>query len=290
MDLLIAFLMGAVCGVTGFLPVSSFGHMLLIEKLAGSSYPPLLLHAFSKLGVLIAAASVMRKDLLRIALETAGLAGDGWRNLMMSLKGGPARTGRAYKKMLGTAYRRLAVMVLCAAVSSVPVSFVLHPVAVTMANSLLYTGIGMMLTGIILLVTGMVPPRGLSPKDIPVWKSVLSGAGQGFAALPGLSFVGITMSAGVFCGYSRRTALRVTWMMFALPALFRLAGEIRFCAASGAFTSDAAAGSAACFAGSLLFGLFFAKKMIHFVREADFTGFAVYSLAAGGAAVLLNFL
>ena len=65
MNILNAFILGFAQGLTEFLPVSSSGHLLLLEKL-GIGEPSLLFNVLLHLGSLLAVLIIFRKPLWQL--------------------------------------------------------------------------------------------------------------------------------------------------------------------------------------------------------------------------------
>ena len=62
MTLLQALLLGAVQGLTEFLPVSSSGHLVIFQHLLGISEPPLTFDVLVHIGTLVAVFIAFRDD------------------------------------------------------------------------------------------------------------------------------------------------------------------------------------------------------------------------------------
>ena len=290
MDLLIALLLGAMSGVIGFLPVSSSGHMVILEKLTGVTYPRFLFHSSVHGGLIIAVLVTMRRDVTRligeILLMLRGLTGRAARLVPSRRKKKSPDSKRPQK----TNYRRLLLLLAVSCVPTAVLGLLLQKAAESMSGSVLYTGIGLMLTGIVLFVTDMVPEGNCPLKDLPLWKMVCAGAAQGVAVLPGLSRSALTITAGIFAGLSKKTAVRISYLMFILPGAIAFFYEIKRGISEGAFAGNVPYICAAGFLGAAISGGFMMKRMVRLVIARPFRTFAVYCIAAGVAALIISFI
>jgi len=66
LDIISAIVLGAVQGLTEFLPVSSSGHLVLLQKIFGITEPALLFDTLLHAGTLLAVFVVLRRDILAI--------------------------------------------------------------------------------------------------------------------------------------------------------------------------------------------------------------------------------
>jgi undecaprenyl-diphosphatase len=85
-------------------------------------------------------------------------------------------------------------------------------------SSLAVVGISLMITGGILLATRWVHQKKDSVSDFSIKKALLIGIIQGLAVMPGISRSGSTISAGLFLGVNRETAIRYSFLL-SIPAI-----------------------------------------------------------------------
>ncbi|MBR5906330.1 MAG: undecaprenyl-diphosphate phosphatase [Bacteroidales bacterium] len=119
---------------------------------------------------------------------------------------------------------------------------------------------------------------------ISFWQAFVVGIGQAFAAIPGLSRSGTTISTGLICGVKRSEMAQFSFLMVLVPIL----GETFLDVVGG----DMAASSigflplALGFISAFVSGLFACKVMIALVRKAQLKWFGLYC-ALVGLAVLI---
>ncbi|QLG48905.1 undecaprenyl-diphosphate phosphatase [Natrinema halophilum] len=199
-EFLVALLAGLVQGVVEWLPVSSQGNLALFLTLAGTDPATAVqLALFLQVGTSLSAAVYYRND-----IADAARAIPGWRP--------------------GTAYageNAIASYVVVATVVTGLVGVPLYVFAVDLAGRLtggvFISGIGVLLvlTGVLQLASESVSMGG---RDVPtLLDSVLVGAVQGVAILPGISRSGVTTSTLLFRSYDPPAAFRLSFLL-AIPA------------------------------------------------------------------------
>ncbi len=186
---LIALLLGVVQGITEFLPVSSSGHLALLEHYlhvtAGGLGFDILLH----LGTLVALVAYFYKDWLDMA------------HAFIS----PSRYNRPERKML--------FFLLLATIPGALAGVLLEKKAETIFRE--PTRIAILLGAVgLLLILGEILARHRRRLDqITLKDAVLIGLSQALAIMPGVSRSGITMTTGLFLGFNRRSAAHFSFLM-----------------------------------------------------------------------------
>ena len=199
-DLVIAVLAGIVQGVVEWLPVSSQGNLALFLSVAGTDPDVALqLALFLQLGTTLSAATYYRSE-----IASAVRATPGWR----------PRTAYAGENAL-VSY--IAVASLMTGLVGIP----LYVVAVDFADELT-GGVFIALIGVLLVLTGVVQVASesvsMGGREAPTFlDSVLVGAVQGLAILPGISRSGTTTSALLFRSYDPPAAFRLSFLL-SIPA------------------------------------------------------------------------
>jgi undecaprenyl-diphosphatase len=193
----IAIMLGALQGLTEFLPVSSDGHLALAQILfdveGGGLGLTVLLHA----GTLVATAVVLRADLIPALRE-------GVRGLVH-----PA-SWRA------TAGGRDALVVLVASVPTAAIGLALDQAVERWIESPLVVGLGFCFTTLVLASTRWV--RDGAATHPTAVGALLLGVAQGLAVLPGVSRSGSTIALALWLGLRRDRAFALS-MLMSLPAI-----------------------------------------------------------------------
>ena len=253
MTFLDAILLGALQGLTEFLPVSSSGHLVLAQALLGlksagaSDSGPLSFEIIVHLGTLLAVFVYFRRLL--------------WRLVVSLLPGGDSQDRRLIWLV---ALAGLYIKSLMSGVFSSP----------TFAASML------LINGVILILTGFIRIGG---ESVRLRSAMGIGLAQALAILPGISRSGLTISAGMFLKVSPQRAAEFSFLL-AIPVILgaaaldidnlgTLAGEQLAVYLSGA-------------AVAFVSGLFAIGWLMRLIRKGKFLYFGVYSLALGSLALV----
>ncbi len=219
MNILKAILMGVVQGLTEFLPVSSSGHLGLIKGLFGMEVgESILFDVLLHFATLVSITVVFFKDIAKLVTEFIGMCADIFHNIAAlgrSLSGG---RDPQYVKIISSAYRKFVLLLI---VSTIPTGiigvFMKDVVEYTSAN-LLVTGICLICTGLILVLSDFLSDGDKKLKEINNFDAFAIGTAQGVATLPGLSRSGTTIVAGLLCGLDRTFAAKYSFIM-SIPAV-----------------------------------------------------------------------
>lgn len=201
MDFWQALLLGVVEGITEFLPVSSTGHLTIVEKLLGLRVDDPGVTAFTaviQVGAILGSIVYFRADIIR-------LAGAWFRGLVNA----GARTERDYK---------MAWLVIA---GSVPVGVVglLGRHLITGAfRSLWVVVAGLVVWSIVMVLAERVGRQDRGEESLTLTDTLVVGLVQCLSLVPGVSRSGATISAGLFRGLDRVSATRLSFFL-GIPAL-----------------------------------------------------------------------
>jgi len=208
MDWFVSLLLGIVEGITEFLPVSSTGHLTIVEKLVGWSIDSADVTAFTaiiQVGAILAAILYFWKDIVRLAV--------GW---FQGLFNGSKR---------GTNYR-LGWAVIVGSIPIGIVGLIFHALIETVLRSLWFVAGALIIWSAVLWFADRYSVRlaARQPKlvrgeeNLTVMDALIIGTTQCVALVPGVSRSGATISAALLRGIDRTTATR--WSFFlGIPAL-----------------------------------------------------------------------
>lgn len=199
-DLFIAVVAGTVQGIVEWLPVSSQGNLSLVLTLLGiDPAVALQLALFLQVGTTLSAATYYRAE-----IRTALTAVPGW------------RPGAAYE-----GDNAIASYIIVASFMTGVVGIPLYIFAVDLAGQLT-GGVFIAIIGVLLIATGILQLASesvsMGGQTAPtLTDSVLVGAVQGLAILPGISRSGMTTSAFLFRSYEPPAAFRLSFLL-SIPA------------------------------------------------------------------------
>ena len=198
-----AIILGLVQGIAEFLPISSSGHLSILQNLFhmsttenGHLFFDVLLH----LGTLISICIVYWRDIVAMVREV-------FRN---------TRLPAAQRQQELPAAR----MVLMIILATLPL-FLILPINDKVEQLYYHTffiGLMLILTGFLLFVADKMPKGTRTEKNMRVRDALIIGVCQAVATIPGLSRSGTTIAAGMATGLDRSFAVRFSFLM-SLPAV-----------------------------------------------------------------------
>ena len=271
MNWLHAILLGIVEGITEFLPVSSTGHLNIVEKLLGYEINSAGMTAFTaviQVGAIIAAIIYFWADIVRIVTAW-------FRGIKARFKGLDSRHVRQdpdYTLGWGIILGSIPV----AAVGLLFKDFIEGPVRslwVIAGALIIWSGAMWLADRQQNLTKGM--------KDVTVKDALIIGAFQALSPVfPGISRSGATISAGLFLKFDRVTATRLSFYM-GIPSLVA-AGLLE--AATEAGTISNTVGWTPTIIATVVSGIVAYATiawLLRFVSSNKFTSFLVYRVLLG---------
>lgn len=291
MSVLEAILLGIVQGLTEFLPVSSSGHLAIFEQLLGvDTNGGILFDVLLHFGTLIALVLVFRKDIKRLILETIRIIHDLRFNLVTFIYNLRGVEDRRYRKIIDNNYRKFVVMILAATFPTALIGYLMRSVAAAASATLLFPALGLLITGVLLLVVDYVETGKKIPKDVPIWNAFLIGACQGIAVFPGISRSGTTITVCLLCGFNRKFAVKYSFIM-SIPAIIgAMILEIKAAVGSAAITGSFVSCGIVGMIVAGVVGFFAIKTMLSMVQKKKLRVFAYYCFVVGITAIIGSFL
>jgi undecaprenyl-diphosphatase len=196
MTLFDAILLGIVQGITEFLPISSDGHLAIVQHyLPNFQQPGLLFDVLLHVGTLGAILLYFQRDVARLSMA-------------------PFRQTTEARRD-----RRLLVLIAAASVPTAIIGLTLKHAVERWMENMLVVGAMLILTGTLLFVGERYRRGGRRGETaLTVSDAFLTGIAQGLAVLPGLSRSGSTIATLLFRGVDGETAARFSFLM-AIPAI-----------------------------------------------------------------------
>ena len=284
MTVLYVILLAIVQGITEFLPVSSFGHLSILENFFGMDHNAgVLLEAMLHVGTLGAVFMTFQKDIRHILYEILDMTMDIVGNFHLYFYN--KRTGKQlhYARIISNTYRKFVVLLL---VSMIPTM----RLVVLVADSTLVSSAGLLITGIVLLVIDLSRAGGTkATKDASLSNAMWIGISQGLSVFPGLSRSGLTISAGLMSGFSRTFAVKYSYILSIPAILGSLVMEL------GQFGSPAmTVGLGFTYVlGMVISGIvasFVIRYCLKLVQKGRFRGFAIYCFVIGFVTLIMNYV
>ena len=204
-----AIILGLVQGIAEFLPISSSGHLSVLQNLFGMSsledghiFFDVLLH----LGTLISICVVYWGDIVSMVRELVAF---------FRHEGGSGAAGGEGARSLPAA--RLFLMIV---LGTLPL-FLILPVNSAVEQLYYKTGFigaAFLLTGCMLFVADRMPQGHRNEKTMRIRDALLIGVCQAVATIPGISRSGATITGGLAVGLDRNFAVKYSFLL-SLPAV-----------------------------------------------------------------------
>ena len=252
-----AVLMGAVEGLTEFLPVSSTGHLILLGEVIDFRGPPGKVFEIStQFGAILAVVWLFRDVLWRIAVR-------GW--------------------VPGTPARRYARNLLLAFLPAVVLGALLYGPITELLFSPLVAAVALVLGGVVLIAVDRQLPAPVIRSVLEMRRStaVLIGFGQVLAMVPGVSRSGATIVVALLAGMERRAAVEFS-IMLAIPTMLA-AAVFSLWKGRAALDVSALGQVAVGFAMSFVVALAAVRWLIAVFGRIGLAPFGWYRIGLGGA-------
>jgi undecaprenyl-diphosphatase len=196
-----AVILGIVEGLTEFLPVSSTGHLTIVEKAMGFKVDDKGVTAFTAIiqgGAIVATLIYFRDDVVRILRALAEGVTDARRRGTQDFRFG------------------IAVAVGCIPIAIVGLAF--KDQIETTLRSLWFVAFALILWSAVMHYADSRATQTRHENDVTVKDTFIIGLVQCVALIPGVSRSGATMSAGLLRGIDRVAVTRLSFFL-AIPAL-----------------------------------------------------------------------
>lgn len=220
MIVLYVILLAIVQGITEFLPVSSFGHLCFLQNILGMDHGPgVLLEVMLHLGTLAAVFMTFQRDIRRLLMESIEMLMDLIGNASLYIHNRRTGDHLHYTKILCNVYRKFAVLLMLSMVPTMFIGYTARRLVAMSVSSKLIPGVGILITGILLLVIDLSQVGGTkAAKDASFSNAMWIGICQGLSVFPGFSRSGMTISAGLMSGFSRTFAVKYSYIL-SVPAI-----------------------------------------------------------------------
>ncbi len=206
MNTLEAIVLGAIQGLTEFLPVSSSGHLVLFQNLFGLKEPELLFDICLHVGTLAAVLIVFYREIADILLA------------LVQIPGRMRSAGSIKNLCTADPSIRMALLIVVGSVPTAVIGLLFKEITDQLFGSLTIVGCMLLITGTLLWLTRRIRTGG-RPIDRVTLKDVLIiGPIQGLAILPGISRSGSTIATALFLGVDRKVAGRYSFLL-SIPAI-----------------------------------------------------------------------
>ena len=263
MEIFESIILGAVQGLTEFLPVSSSGHLQLVKALLGVELEENL-----TFDIVLHAATVLSTVVVL------------WSEVWWLIKGIFSRGMNEEKSY----FLKLVISMIPIGV----VGFCLKDYIDALLSSeyvMLVVGGMLLFTAALLSFAYYARPR--VKETISYRDAFIIGVGQGIAAMPGLSRSGTTIATGILLGNKKSAVATFSFLMVLAPIM----GQALLDIVDGGFAIEgvATAPLIAGFVSAFVVGCLACKYMINIVKKGKLIWFATYCAVVGVVAIITYF-
>lgn len=261
-----AAVLGAVQGLTEFLPISSSGHLILVPWLLGWSDPGLTFDLALHLGTSLALLVYFWRDWA--ALTRAVLAG---------VTDGQARRDPRWG---------LAWLLALGCIPAGVVGLLFEDVIERNARQPVMIAALLIVFGIVLYAADRLSSRSRPLEKVGLGDAIVVGCAQAVALLPGVSRSGITLTAGLFRGLEREAAARFSFLLSAPITIAAATFKLRVLFREPPTGSEAlvfvVGAAVAAIVGALAIGF-----LLRYLQSRSTAIFLWYRVLAGGGILVL---
>ncbi len=279
MQYLQALVLGAVQGLTEFLPISSDGHLYIVRVILGWQDQGLLFDAVLHIGTLIAIIVVLWRDLLDLIVGF-------WHIVLRIVR---------VRREAWSHGERLFVATVIASIPAALAGFFFEDIFTNTFRNVLSVGLWFAACGAFYLLAEQLTRRKQLTKTEPGFLGAFwIGLAQVTALLPGVSRSGTTIATANLVGMTRESAARFSFVMAApiiagasgLSLLQLVTGDQSVSAAIGGSWGPLLLGTVVAF----IVGVFALTSLLRIVKRFGLHIFGAYMIGLGGIVVILHWL
>jgi undecaprenyl-diphosphatase len=250
-----AVVLGAVEGITEFLPISSTGHLIIAGDLIDFNGPLAVTFEIAiQLGAILAVCWLYRDKFIHVL---RGLTSD-------------------------AVSQRFVINLLLAFLPAAVLGLLLHDIITEVLFNPVSVALALIGGGVLILIVERFHfPMDVTEVDAMDFKHALKvGFAQALALIPGTSRSGATIIGGLLFGLSRKAATEFSFFL-AVPTMFAATGYDLF-KNRAALNADELGVFAVGFVIAFVTALIAVKSFLRYVAHHDFSAFAWYRIVFGG--------
>jgi len=182
MEIVKIIILGLIQGLTEFLPISSSGHLVIMQKIFNINQNQLLISVLLHFGTLIPVLIIFRDDIIEIL---------------------------SFKKKK----RYFTFLIIIASIPTAIMGFFFEDFFEKLFSSTISTAFMLIVTGFILLVGDKLANYDREITNFKWLNAVFVGIAQGIAIIPGISRSGSTITASLIQGLKKEEAARFSFIL-----------------------------------------------------------------------------
>ena len=276
MTFLEAILLGILQGLTEFLPVSSSGHLVLVQQFLGLKEPLVFFDVMLHVGTLAAVLVVYRDAIGRLVIGGLWALGNTqlWR--------------QPPKATLNTSVElKFIWLILIGSIPTGIIAVVFKTQLESFFNEVQLVSVMLILTGVILQLPRLRKEKTENPDtstpELKTWHAPLIGIAQGCAITPGISRSGTTISLALFLGIPAKTAAEYSFLLSIPAILGAVVLKIRDVGDTAVALHIVGAGMLA----SFIVGYIALRFLLVMLNRGKFSLFSYYCIALGFISLLI---
>lgn len=205
MTIIEAIILGLTQGLAEFLPVSSSGHLALLQHFFGIKGDNVLVFAvLLHFGTLLSVFAAYYKDIWELILE-----------LFAAIKDIATGKGFGFYK---NETRTLGYMIIVATIPTAIIGVAFNDLFAGFYTNIFVIGIGLLITGTILFISERFASSGISVGEMKFRHAILVGICQGIAITPGISRSGSTLFGSLVSGIKKESCVKFVFLI-SIPSI-----------------------------------------------------------------------
>lgn len=269
-----AVILGLVQGLAEFLPISSSGHLALLQQWFGIDENKVLLFAvLLHVGTLISVFIVYWKDIWELIVE-----------LCLTIK--DLCTGKGLR-LEERPVRKLGVMIIVATIPTAIIGLLFNDLFDKLYTSVLPIGVGLIITGFLLILAERTGNSNRGIEKMNFRNALFIGTVQGIAICPGISRSGSTLFGSLICNLDRKFAVKFVFLI-SIPSILGSAVMEAPDAIKAGIDMAQLGPVLVGMAVAAVSGLIAIKTMIKIVSDKKLSYFSYYVWVLGAAVVLYS--
>jgi len=179
MEILQAILLGIIQGVAEFLPISSSGHLSLLQHFFGINEASITFNIVLHIGSLCAVFAVF------------------WRDILALIK---------------NPFQKMTALLIVATIPAVMLGYIFRSY-IDIFSQGFFLAVAFAFTGVLLLIADGIKNTSKTEKEMGFLDAICIGCMQALALPPGISRSGATITGGLLSGLNRETAARFSFLL-----------------------------------------------------------------------------
>jgi undecaprenyl-diphosphatase len=175
-----ALILGIIQGISEFLPISSSGHLVLLQRVFGIEEGALTFDIAVHFATLMPIFIIFRNDIIKI---------------------------------IKNPIKQKAILYIAGSIPIAIVGYLFSDQIESLFESGRFLGIAFLITAIVLYLSDRKKNRGKEIKDLSVIDSFIIGIFQSFAAVPGISRSGMTISGGLLVNMKKKPVIKFAFLL-----------------------------------------------------------------------------